>query len=209
MRPLTDWQPKVPGPAQWASPDPTHAGTGCTRPASKGPWSMVITMPSSSSRICRNENGSRPRISDERDELLDTGGGIAGAAFLGEERFYAVNSDVVWLDGWSNTLHRLARRWDDRCDGRAAAASARPAGARLSWARRFHDGGGRAVATAPRARSGTLCLLWGFAPASSFVRSKPAGAFSLNLLYDRRPEAGRLYGMCHDGLWLHSAHQTG
>jgi len=31
----------------------------------------------------------------------------------------------------------------------------------------------------------------------------PAGAFSLNLLYDRAIEAGRLYGLRHDGEWYH------
>ena len=31
----------------------------------------------------------------------------------------------------------------------------------------------------------------------------PAGAFSLNLLYDRAQAAERLYGVVHDGEWLH------
>jgi MurNAc alpha-1-phosphate uridylyltransferase len=31
----------------------------------------------------------------------------------------------------------------------------------------------------------------------------PDGAFSLNLLYDRAIEAGRLFGIRHDGEWFH------
>ena len=31
----------------------------------------------------------------------------------------------------------------------------------------------------------------------------PSGAFSMNVLYDRALEAGRLYGMAHDGDWYH------
>ena len=31
----------------------------------------------------------------------------------------------------------------------------------------------------------------------------PDGAFSLNLLFDRAIEAGRLFGVRMDGLWLH------
>jgi MurNAc alpha-1-phosphate uridylyltransferase len=31
----------------------------------------------------------------------------------------------------------------------------------------------------------------------------PAGKFSLNLLYDRAIEAGRMYGLVHDGPWFH------
>jgi MurNAc alpha-1-phosphate uridylyltransferase len=31
----------------------------------------------------------------------------------------------------------------------------------------------------------------------------PSGAFSLNLLFDRAIEAGRLFGVRMDGFWLH------
>ena len=31
----------------------------------------------------------------------------------------------------------------------------------------------------------------------------PGGAFSLNILYDKAIEAGRLRGMVHDGEWFH------
>jgi MurNAc alpha-1-phosphate uridylyltransferase len=31
----------------------------------------------------------------------------------------------------------------------------------------------------------------------------PRGPFSLNVLYDRAVEAGRLYGLVHDGAWFH------
>ena len=31
----------------------------------------------------------------------------------------------------------------------------------------------------------------------------PAGAFSLNLVYDRAAEAKRLWGLRHDGEWFH------
>ena len=31
----------------------------------------------------------------------------------------------------------------------------------------------------------------------------PEGAFSLNLLYDKAAATGRLYGVTHEGQWLH------
>jgi MurNAc alpha-1-phosphate uridylyltransferase len=31
----------------------------------------------------------------------------------------------------------------------------------------------------------------------------PEGAFSMNLLWDRALETGRLFGMRHDGVWMH------
>src|SRR6185437_5227339 len=45
-------------------------------------------------------------------QLLDTGGGIRQALpFLGEV-FFALNSDVFWLDGKVPALARLARAFD-------------------------------------------------------------------------------------------------
>src|SRR5208282_3729559 len=57
----------------------------------------------------------RPQIviSDERDRLLGTGGGIANALpRLGAAPFFLVNSDTVWLDGVKPNLARLAEAFD-------------------------------------------------------------------------------------------------
>ena len=48
-------------------------------------------------------------------ELLDTGGAVASAlaaGALGEDPFYVVNSDVIWFNGPSVTLTRLAEAHD-------------------------------------------------------------------------------------------------
>src|SRR3974390_3270838 len=57
----------------------------------------------------------RPRIviSDERKQLLGTGGGVANAlAQLGDASFFLVNSDTVWLDGVKSNLRRLGEAFD-------------------------------------------------------------------------------------------------
>jgi len=36
-----------------------------------------------------------------------------------------------------------------------------------------------------------------------FADATPDGAFSTNLIWDRAQEAGRLFGLAHDGLWFH------
>ena len=57
----------------------------------------------------------RPQIviSDERGELLGTGGGIAKALpQLGDAPFFLVNSDTVWLDGVKPNFTRMAEAFD-------------------------------------------------------------------------------------------------
>ena len=52
-------------------------------------------------------------ISDERDELLGTGGGVVKALpELGEGPFFHVNSDTIWIDGVKPNLGRLAAAFD-------------------------------------------------------------------------------------------------
>src|SRR5512145_966899 len=53
----------------------------------------------------------RPKIviSDERGELLGTGGGVVKALpELGDGPFFHVNSDTIWIDGVQPNLRRLA-----------------------------------------------------------------------------------------------------
>jgi len=52
-------------------------------------------------------------ISDEREKLLDQGGGIAKALpWLGPEPFFLANTDAFWAEGPANNLRRLASAWD-------------------------------------------------------------------------------------------------
>jgi len=52
------------------------------------------------------------------DELLETGGGVKKAIeFFGNEPFYVLNSDVIWLDGEKDSLTEMADKWDsDKMD---------------------------------------------------------------------------------------------
>lgn len=57
--------------------------------------------------------GLRIKISEEA-EPLETGGGLKKALpLLGNEPFFTINSDIIWLDGPESALERLARYWDD------------------------------------------------------------------------------------------------
>ena len=53
-------------------------------------------------------------ISDERNLLMETGGGLVKAAPLIEcDPFLALNSDNLWIDGPADTIKLLASQWDD------------------------------------------------------------------------------------------------
>lgn len=57
------------------------------------------------------------RFSDERDVLLETGGGVARALpLLGEGPFFVVNSDALWLDpqDGSNTLAEMTHAYEEK-----------------------------------------------------------------------------------------------
>src|SRR3954454_16279817 len=53
-------------------------------------------------------------ISDERNLLMETGGGLVKAAPLIDcDPFLALNSDNLWIDGPADTIRLLASQWDD------------------------------------------------------------------------------------------------
>src|SRR6195952_4899402 len=52
-------------------------------------------------------------ISDERDAVLGTGGGVVKALpLLGDAPFFHVNADTMWIDGVRSNLARLAEAFD-------------------------------------------------------------------------------------------------
>ena len=142
-------------------------------------------------------------ISDERGELLETGGGIAKALpLLGGDPFLLRNSDSFWLEGVRPNLGWLSAGWDDsRMDALLLLASTVRSVGYSGRGDFFLDKDGhltrRAERTvAPFAYSGAAILH------PRLFAEAPAGAFSLNLLFDRAIEAKRLFGVRMDGLWL-------
>ena len=137
-------------------------------------------------------------------ELLETGGGVAKALpRLGDGPFWVANSDVLWLDGPGPALGRLAAAWDDtRMDGLLLLHETINAYGYQGRGDFFADPLGQLVRrpegeVAPYLFTGVQILH------PRLFADAPAGPFSLNRLYDRAIEAGRLYGIVHDGEWFH------
>jgi MurNAc alpha-1-phosphate uridylyltransferase len=148
----------------------------------------------------------RPRIviSDERKELLNTGGGVVKAMnHLGEAPFFHINSDSIWIDGARGNLQRLADAFDpaemDALLLLAPAATSIGYGGRGDFAM-ASDGCLRRRAEreiVPFVYAGAALL------SPALFSNPPPGAFSLNLVFDRAMATGRLHGLRLDGLWMH------
>jgi MurNAc alpha-1-phosphate uridylyltransferase len=148
----------------------------------------------------------RPKIfiSDERRELLGTGGGVVKALpQLGSAPFFHVNSDTIWIDGAQPNLARLAALFDaERMDALLMlAATATSIG--YSGRGDFNmapDGRLTRRAeqeVAPFVYAGAAILT------RAFFAGAPQGAFSLSPLFDRAAAAGRLFGLRLEGIWMH------
>ena len=149
-------------------------------------------------------------LSDESDLLLETGGGIAKALpLLGDRAFLAVNADTVWIDAWEDTLQRLARAWDDT--EMDALLLMQPTIQAVGY-----DGRGdyqlgpdgrltrRSEAeVAPFVFTGVQILH------PRLFAGCPDGPFSTNILFDKAEEQGRLFGLRHQGDWLHIGTASG
>lgn len=137
-------------------------------------------------------------------ELLETGGGVKNALpRLGTAPFYVANADVLWLDGRTPALTRLAKAWND--ETMDALLLLQPAVTAIGY-----EGGGDYFADPVgrlRRRRGHELAPFIFAGVQilhpRLFAGAPDGPFSLNRLYDRAQEAGRLWGVRHDGLWFH------
>lgn len=143
-------------------------------------------------------------ISDERSLLLDTGGGVRNALGLLEAPSFLVhNSDSVWIDRDNANLQHLFAAWDDaRMDTLMLLA---PIGTSLGYvgAGDFAlDAARRTVRRSPGADAPFVFTGVSLAHARLFDDS-PAGAFSLNVLWDRAIAAGRSFGVMLDGTWMH------
>lgn len=154
--------------------------------------------------LARTAVGLTIAVSDERAGLLETGGGVARALpLINADPFFVLNSDNLWIDGPVDTLRLMAQRWNpDAMDALLLLVPlARAHGYDGKGDFRMAGDGRLARRQGPRLApfvfSGVQLLK------KSVFDNVPAGAFSMNLIYDRLLAAGRLFGISHQGRWFH------
>ena len=151
--------------------------------------------------ICEREQ-PKVTISDERDALLETGGGMVKAQGHLPDPFFCLNADNIWIDGPKGAFHDLSQHWNpDLMDAllllvpHSRASNFRGRGdfkmdARGRLSRRIS---GR---VAPFIYTGIQLVSY------RLLREAPEGAFSTNILWNRAIEEGRLFGTSFTGQWF-------
>jgi MurNAc alpha-1-phosphate uridylyltransferase len=203
MRPLTDTKPKplveVAGKALLDHTLDRLAAAGVER--------AVVNVHYLGDQVERHVAGrTRPRvvISDERGELLGTGGGVVKALpTLGNDPFFHLNSDSIWIEGTTPNLDRMAQAFDRSTMDALLLLAPTTESVGYNGRGDFTMGAdGRLTRRderdlAPFVFAGVAIL------SPSMFAGAPSGEFSLTTLFDRAAEAGRLHGLRLEGLWMH------
>ena len=148
------------------------------------------------------KRGPAVAISDERELLLETGGGMVKALSQLPDPFFATNSDNVWLDGPRNAFAELSAGWDPaRMDALLLLVPLARANCHSGIGDFHMDPGGRIVRR--RASKVAPFVYTGLQIVSKrLFTDLPEGPFSFNLLWNRAITADRAFGLVHQGLWF-------
>ncbi len=144
------------------------------------------------------------RVSDERAQLLETGGGVVKALpLIDADPFFVINADNMWIDGSADTLRLMAQRWN--ADTMDALLLLVPLARATGYDGRgdFHLDPAGVVSPrgefriAPFVYSGIQLI------SKHLFDGEPAEPFSVWRAWNKALAAGRLYGAVHQGLWFH------
>ncbi len=204
MKPLTDRMPKPLVPVA-GKPLIGHVFDHLREADVKRAVVNVHYLPEQIEDWCNTVATPSITISDERDAILETGGGIARALpLLGNDPFFVMNSDSFWIDGKAPALQRLRHAWNDAemdcllllCDPAQTTGYDGKGDFVLA-----DDGRISRARLTPQAKA--LAYIGGYLVHPRLFENAPKGAFSMNVLWDRAIAQGRLFGLAHDGHWLH------
>ncbi len=147
-------------------------------------------------------------VFSEEESPLETGGGIKKALpLIGDEPFFVTNSDIIWQDGFENTLSRLASVWNEKAMDSMLLLTRTVTAIGYSGQGDMFLGYGREVRrkkpldVAPYVFAGVQLMH------PRLVADNPKESFPLGeLLVNSKENNGwipRVFGIPHDGIWIH------
>jgi MurNAc alpha-1-phosphate uridylyltransferase len=142
-------------------------------------------------------------ISDERDLLLDTGGGLVRALpLIPDDPFICVNADNWWTNDGKNAFTRLMAAWDD--DAMEVLMLLIPyAEANNTQGQGDFDLDADGRLSRRKADQQAAYVWTGIQMLSKrLIIDPPSEVFSTNVFWDRAIAKGRCHGLVHQGLWF-------
>jgi N-acetyl-alpha-D-muramate 1-phosphate uridylyltransferase len=203
MRPLTDTLPKplipVAGKPLLAYALDAARNAGVSR--------VVVNVHYRAEQIeawCAEVQSPAIAISDERDALLETGGGIAKALpLLGRDPFFVLNGDGFWTEFETSALVRLRDAWRD--DDMDCLLLLSPLSRTTGYDARgdfLMDNNDR-LSRLPAASPDAMAYIGGYLVHPRLFEGVAVEKFSMNRLWDKAIAQGRLFGLAHAGWWFH------
>ena len=143
-------------------------------------------------------------ISDERETLLDQGGGIAKVLpWLGQEPFFLANTDAFWVEGPANNLRCLAASWDPEKMDILLLVAAVAASVGVDSPGDFNMApDGRLIRRSEREIAPFVYTGVGIIKPGLFA-AETRDIFPLAPFFFEAAEKRRLFGQRLDGLWFH------
>ena len=145
-------------------------------------------------------------ISDERDELLDSGGGIQKARrLLGEDPIFVANIDSLWTDVAEPPLETLKRAWNPERMDLLLLLAPRGRGIGFEGPQGFFmdDAGRLTHSTSADVLSPYANVGFGIMKPQVLDDQPAAGAFPIHPTWRRLQAEGRLHGAVMDAFWMH------
>ena len=163
-----------------------------------GITNRVANLHSLGDQIAAHLAGRNVALSWEREQILETGGGLRAALpLLGHGPVMTLNTDAVWTG--ANPLQELASSWDEaRMDALLLLLPAARATGHSGTGDFLLDGENRLIRA--KGLAGEVYL------GAQIIRPDllaqiPEKVFSLNLLWDKMIVQGRAFGLIHQGGW--------
>jgi MurNAc alpha-1-phosphate uridylyltransferase len=160
-----------------------------------GPSRIVVNTHYLSDQIASHLAGRDIAISDEKPDILETGGGLRKARpLLGDGPVFTMNTDAVWSG--PNPLAQLAAAWNpDQMDALLLCIPPEHAVGHAGTGDFVTDATGRASRGPGAVYTGLQILK------TEGLAKIPDRAFSLNILWNQMLDTGRLHAALYPGQW--------
>ena len=134
--------------------------------------------------------------------LLETGGGVTKALpLLGDRPFFVLNGDSIWTG--KPSLTHMNTKWDEtQMDALLLLIPREDAHGYVGRGDFHMDPQGR-LRRPEKGQEAPYVYIGAQIMNPPLFQHAPSGPFSLNLLWDKALESGRLFGHIHEGKWYH------